>query len=277
MNMKRIITPAVIALSAVLIFSGCKKDDPIDSETTSATDNSICENEFMRMLPEVNKIAIDEQGAHRLGPDAVQSCPNAWVPDSTQAYPRHMIIDYGTYPTNGCTDPTDGKIRYGKIRCTLSLPWDSVGSVITMSLDTFYVGQVQYEGTLTITRTGPNSFHKVVTNGKCTKSTANANWTIMFDSDHDITFTSGSTNSSQTPIVTITGTNHGTDRNGTEWTSNITSPITRDLSCSWIIGGTVELTPSGKSVRTINFGDGTTCDNKATITIDGNTFEISMQ
>jgi len=272
--MKRILTPAVIAISAILLFSGCKKDDPIDSETTSATDNSICENEFMRLLPEVNKIAIDEQGAHRLGPDYVQSCPSTVIPDSMQQYPRHMIIDYGTYPTNGCTDATDGKVRYGKIRCTLSLPWDSVGSVITMTLDTFYVGQIHYEGTITITRTGANSFHKVVSQGKCTKGTA---WTITFDSDHDYTFTSGSNSSSQTQIVRITGSNSGTDRNGTAWTSTITSPITRDLSCSWIIGGTVELTPSGKSARVINFGDGTTCDNKATITIDGNSFEISMQ
>jgi len=272
--MKRILTPAVIAITAILFLNGCLKDKNADTETTSATDNSICENEFMRLLPTVNKIAIDEPGVQRLGGgnSVLTSCPDVSVPDSALQYPRHMIIDYGT----GCTDPVDGKVRSGKIRATLTLPWDSIGSVITLSLDTYMVGSIKYEGTVTLTRTGVNSFHKVVSNGKCTKSSTSAPWTILFDSDHDITFTSGSNVSSDPQIITITGTNSGTDRNGTTWTSNITTPVVRDLNCTWITKGVVELTPNGKPTRTVDFGDGT-CDNKGTITIEGNKFEFSMQ
>ena len=271
--MKRILASAVIAISAAFFFNGCLKDKTTDTETTSATDNSICENEFMRMLPAVNKIAVDEQGVHRPGgPNSIltNSCPSDTVIGASQNYPRIMVLDWGT----GCTDPVDGKVRKGKVTCTLSGPWDSVGAVITCSLDSYFVSGIRYEGTVTLTRTGPDSFHKVVTNGKCTKSSGNP-WTILFASTHDITFTSGSTNSSQDQIVTITGTNSGTDRNGTTWTSTITTPIVRDLNCTWITKGVVELTPDGKPTRTIDFGDGT-CDNKATITINGNVFEFSM-
>lgn len=271
--MKRILTPAVLLLSAALVFNGCKKDTPADTETVTATDNSICENEFMRLLPTVNSIAVDEQGVHRYGSgNHVQSsCPTVTVPDSLMQYPRHMYIDYGT----GCTDPVDGKVRKGQIICTLDRPWDSLGAVITITFDTFMVGAIQFEGTTTLTRTGPASFHKVIQNGKCTKGGATP-WTILYDADRYFTFTSGSNSSSQTQIVTISGTNSGTDRNGNTWTSTITTPIVRDLSCTWLTSGVIEITPAGKSMRTVNFGDGT-CDNKATITIDGNTFEFTMQ
>ncbi|HET6991473.1 MAG TPA: hypothetical protein VFJ43_09125 [Bacteroidia bacterium] len=269
--MKRMITPAVLLLSAVLIFNGCKKPAPADTETVTATDNSICENEFMRLLPTVNKIAIDESGVHRNGSGThiTSSCPTISVPDSLLQYPRHMIIDYGT----GCTDPVDGKIRKGKIRCTFSGPWDTIGSVITISMDTFFVGAIQFEGTTTLTRLSATSFSKRVTNGKCTKGTA---WTILYNADRVINITSGANVSTDPQIITITGTNGGTDRDGNTWTSTITSPVVRDLGCTWITKGTVDITPSGKSVRTVDFGDGT-CDAKATITIDGNKFEFTMQ
>ncbi|MBI3509946.1 MAG: hypothetical protein HY064_04730 [Bacteroidetes bacterium] len=272
--MKRFFTPVlvvstVLAVGTTLFINGCKKT-PVDTETTSATDNNICEGEFMRMLPAVNKITIDEPGMHRViqGAYAQSSCPTVTVDTNNGAWPRYMTIDYGT----GCTDTVDGKIRKGKIRMTLSDPWDYVGAIATMSLDTFFVGAIQYQGTITLTRTGVNSWHKVVTNGKCTKGT---DWTILFDCDRNITFSSGSTVSTDPQIITITGSNHGTDRNGKTWTSTITSPIVRDLSCSWITKGTFELTPDGKSTRTVDFGNGT-CDNKGTISIDGNTFEFTM-
>jgi hypothetical protein len=273
--MKRIIAPTILLISAVLIFNGCKKADPADTETVTATDNSICENEFMRLLPTVNKIAIDESGVQRLGSGShvTSSCPTITVPDSLGPWPRHMVIDYGT----GCTDPVDGKIRKGKIRCTFSNGWDTIGTTITISMDTFFVGAIQFEGTTTLTRVSANSFTKRVTNGKCTKGTA---WTILYEADRTITITSGTNASTDPQIITISdtpnGLNGGTDRNGTTWTSSITTPIVRDLGCTWIDKGVVTVSPAGKSPRTIDFGDGT-CDSKAKITIDGNTFEFTMQ
>ncbi|HTL80822.1 MAG TPA: hypothetical protein VL651_03910 [Bacteroidia bacterium] len=280
--MKRFFTPAALVLTVctfgLFLVNGCLKENSLDTETTSATDNNICEGEFMRVLPTVNKIAIDEPGVHRYGSNHVfvQSCPSVMVDTGTQAnqWPRYMTIDYGT----GCTDSIDGKIRKGKIHMTLAGPWDVIGSVATITLDTFFVGAIQYEGTVTLTRTGTDTWHKTVTNGKCTKNSATAPWTILFACDRDITFTSGNTSSSVSPVITISGTNSGTDRNGTQWTSTIdpANPIVRDLGCTWITKGKVTLTPAGKSDRVVDFGNGT-CDNKGTVTIDGNTFEFSMQ
>jgi hypothetical protein len=272
-RMKRIFTSSILLFAAVLVFNGCKKDDPADTETVTATDNSICENEFMRIMPTVNSIAIDEQGVHRHGSgnQVTSNCPDVYVPDSLMPYPRHMYIDYGA----GCTDPVDGKVRKGQIICEMDRPYDSLGVVITITFDTFMVGAIRFEGTTTITRTGANTFTEVIANAKCSKGGATP-WTILYDANRSITFTSGASVSTDPQIITISGTNTGTDRNGNTWTSNITSPIVRDLGCTWLTSGVIVVSPAGKSDRTVDFGDGT-CNDKATITIDGNTFEFTMQ
>ncbi len=273
--MKRILTPAIILISTVLIFNGCKKQAPADTETVTATDNSICETEYMRLLPTINKIAIDDAGVHRSGPGSyvASTCPVVTVPDSLLAYPRHMIIDYG----QGCPDPVDGKTRKGKIRCTFSAPWNTIGAIVSIEMDTFFVGDIQFEGTTTLTRLSPTSFTKKVTNGKCIKGSS---WTILYHADRTITISSGANASTDPQIITISdtngGMNGGTDRNGNIWTSSITSPIVRDLGCTWITKGVVTISPDGKSPRTVDFGDGT-CDSKATISINGNKFEFTMQ
>ena len=56
---------------------------------------------------------------------------------------------------------------------------------------------------------------------------------------------------------------------------SITSPLKRDLSCNWISAGTIELQPTGKPLRTIDFGTGT-CDNQATVTINGTIYNITL-
>lgn len=269
-----------IALSAAFLFCmssviyvGCKKDDVADTETTSSTDNSLCEGEFMRVLPTVNKIAIDEPGVHRWGPGrpSIQSCPMISV-DTASSFPVVMTIDYGAA---GCTDSTDGKVRKGRMIVTLDRPWDTVGCVMTIMLDSFYVGAIHFEGTTTITRTANNQFTMELANGHCSKAGATP-WDIDWNTSKTVTWTSGIGNSQTNQVITVTGTNEGTDRNGQHFTSTVTSPIIRDMSCTWITQGTVELVPDGKPTRTIDFGNGT-CDNRGTIMIEGNTFEFTMQ
>jgi hypothetical protein len=275
--MKRFLSPTLLslttlAISGICLLNSCEKENPADTETTTATDNNLCEGEFLRMLPTVNKIAIDDPGVHRLGygsGNTVQSCPTVSVNTPNQ-FPLIMTIDYGT----GCTDATDGKVRAGRIICEISNGWDSTGTVTTMTLDSFFVNSIHFEGSLTLTRLGSDTWRKVVANGKCSK-TGTEPWEILFASDHTITFNAGANNSSQAAIITTTGTNSGTDRKGKTWTSNITSPIIRDMSCSWLTQGTVEITPQSMSTRKVDFGTGT-CDNRGTITIDGNSFEFTM-
>jgi len=72
----------------------------------------------------------------------------------------------------------------------------------------------------------------------------------------------------------ITGFCSGTNRDGVEYSHTIVEPLLRIMSCRWIVSGTVEML-TGENLAILDYGDGE-CDNIATITIDGETTEITL-
>ena len=79
-------------------------------------------------------------------------------------------------------------------------------------------------------------------------------------------------------MVYIKGGADGTDRNGKAFSVSIddSNPLVRKTGCTYISKGAQTLKLEGKKDRIIDYGDGS-CDNKATLTIDGNVFEFSLQ
>jgi hypothetical protein len=81
--------------------------------------------------------------------------------------------------------------------------------------------------------------------------------------------------------IGITGTETGTTTTNVSYNSTITSMLIRDYgSCSIngrhpIIQGTIQFTPSGHPIRTIDYGNGS-CDNTATVTVNGITVTITL-
>jgi hypothetical protein len=78
----------------------------------------------------------------------------------------------------------------------------------------------------------------------------------------------------------ITGSANGTNANGRSYTSVITSgkPLIRDMSLGCrkhFVSGELQHTPQGKPTRIIDYGNGT-CDDKATVTINNNTYTITL-
>lgn len=268
-------TAFVIGCAAMFLFNSCKKETQ-DTETTSATDNTICESEFSRMMPAINTISIGEPGVQwnnpNQGPIQVQAgCATITITTPNQ-FPVTMTVDYGT---TGCTDSVDAKVRKGKIIIVYSGPFYTVGTTMTATFQDYYVNGIKFEGTTTVTRTGQYTFTQTVTGGKCTGS-AN-DWTILWDCARSFEWTQGMNTGldATDDIVKISGTGNGTDRNGRTFTVEVTKPIIKSMGCRWIQEGTYSITPDGKPTRTVDFGSGS-CDNKATITIEGNSFEFTM-
>lgn len=267
--MKKAILPFLF-LSLIVGFAGCR-DEVQDTETTSATDNSFCEGEFARIMPLVNKIAVDEPGVNRLpAGSTVLSCPTVSVANPG-VFPVTLFIEYGS----GCVDAIDGKTRAGRIKCVFAAPWDSIGSSVSITLDSFYVNNVHFEGASVITHTALRQYNTTITNGKSTSTGANP-WTLLWNCNRTVTWTAGwLTPMQEDDVVEISGSNNGTDRNGKTFSATITSPLVRNMGCAWIQQGIVQLTPQGKPTRTINFGNGT-CDNQGTITINGISYNFQM-
>lgn len=75
-------------------------------------------------------------------------------------------------------------------------------------------------------------------------------------------------------VFLITGHGTFTKKNGTLISTEIIEPLRRELACKFLVSGIVNLTKNEKTAI-LNYGDGS-CDDLATITINGNEREIHL-
>lgn len=273
--MKRILYSTVLFVSAVtaLTFNSCKKEEP-DTETQSAVDNSVCEGEFTGRMGVINSYAIKEQGVKSMrapgDPIVIVDSIDVW-----NGFPVTMILDYGT----GTVDPIDGKTRKGQVKCTFSASWDTLGTNVTVKLINYYVKTaagtnfVKYEcDSIMIGHPSANTFTNSVIGGKCVA----ASWNLEWACSRTLTQTAGMGDTLLTnDIYQFTGNAEGKTREGKNYTVNVTTPVVKSMSCTWIQQGRIDLTPEGKATRTVDYGTGV-CDDQATLTINGNTFAFTL-
>ena len=230
-----------------------------------------------------NGIAVGDSAFLQRGsylPVPTNYCPDYWTDsaDVADGFPITLWMQYGA-DTNydgtfdyGCNTPGE-QIRKGSVQAVFSAPWNQNGSTVTMDLIDYYVSGIKYEGTFSITKNSANSFTQTVTNGKAINGSA---WTILWNCNRTMTVDIGNILESGDDFSLVSGTSNGTDRNGKAFSVDITTPLKREMACRWIVSGAMTLKLDGKKDRTIDFGNGT-CDDRATVTIDGNTFEFSLQ
>jgi len=278
----------VLGLSvAGMIFTSCKKDNKeVDNETQSVVDNALCEQEFMRMGPAVSERAVSTQGVKRMmegfAYKVFAACPIDTLTGDTTADASGSFTNLTNLPAitldwgAGCTDPADGVTRSGKIKSTFNKKYGTLGSQVTVEMIDYKVNGITYTGTVKITRlaTGVNSSFKTeVINGHCTNGT----WNIDWATDKTVTWIAGyDTQTTSDDIVEITGTSTGKNREGRTFTVNIKNALEKRSKYKHIVKGTLEITPDGLKVRTVDFGNGTE-DNIGTFTVNGNTFTFTMQ
>lgn len=90
-------------------------------------------------------------------PDSLPACATVKIEHSGSStfFPVRITIDFGT---NGCTRPTDGHTRKGKIIIEYTNRLIVPGAIAAATFDNFYIDDTKIEGTLTITNTStPNS------------------------------------------------------------------------------------------------------------------------
>lgn len=271
--MKRILLASAFALALVAAaFTSCKKQEP-DTETQSAVDNNICETEFTKSLSTVNGFAIKENGvksmllrSERSGGPVITVDPA----DTLDGFPVTMTIDYGTA---GVLDSIDHKLRKGQVICVFSNSWHIVGASVKVNLVNYSVNGITYAcDSMKITHSAANAFSHQIFKGKC----MNAAWNLQWEALRTYTQTAGAGDENPfNDVFSLTGHASGVNRDGKSYTVNITQPIVKRSSCSWIESGRMDLTPQGLATRTVDFGNGN-CDAQATLTINGNTFTFTM-
>lgn len=208
----------------------------------------------------------------------------ATVTLDTVAMPHTCVIDFGT---SNCLC-TDGKYRRGIINVSFTGRYRDAGTVITITTGNtgttsdYFVNNNQVIGTHTVTNMGANGDGNIYYTVDVTGSVilASSAGIISWTSHREREWLAGSgTATFNDDIYSITGSGSGVSANGTNVTITITSALIRKLEpgCrAHFVQGTVEVAPGSLAVRTLDFGNGA-CDNLATITVNGNTYNITLQ
>lgn len=269
----KILSTLITALACMLIIMSCRRDrnTEINSDKMFASDNALAEFLYSDARDIADEASDLNTGDHLAQYKTRGAC--ATVTHDTTVSPRELIIDFG--PVNCLCN--DGRNRRGKIIIHYTGRYRDPGHIHTFGFDQYFVNDNQVIGTKTVQNMGLNpasqSYFTVNVNGAVIK--AGTSDTITWISNRTRTWTQGE----NTPIrlddvYEITGSGSLTNVQGTR-TVSITQALVKAVNCKWMQAGELTITPQGKPARIINYGNGT-CDNQATLTVNGNTYNITL-
>jgi hypothetical protein len=263
--------------SAALLTTGCnRKDDATPTDDITTAEDRTDDN---------SETAMSSEAAQMAGPTDpnVQGSPNI-ITDAdfrarfgscaTRTYDynaRTLTIDFGT--TNCLC--ADGRYRRGKIivRFTTDVLTRRAGAVVTR-VD-YFVNDNQHTATRTFTDIGGGSFTVDVTNASIIR--ANNGGTHSWTANWTFTRTAGyGTPQVADDVYSVTGSATGTNRKNVGYTSTIQTPLIKRADCpKYFVQGTIGVTNTNSKVMTLDYGTGT-CDNVATVTVNGRTRTIQL-
>jgi hypothetical protein len=275
MKTKTIIANAALVLTLGIVYTGCKKEtinpaSPTSTTSTTTADNntseganSAAEGAFTDIFKTMSDISSSSSMRSSCATITVDSLPFI-------GWPKTVTIDYGS---SGC----DGK--KGKLKAVFTGKFGSFGTIITITADSNYsngsnkinVGTHTIMTGLTDTA-GNKTFTLSVANSRLTSGGKNVSW----NTTKTVKWIEGDTTlDPMDDVYEITGSSTGTNAKGETFTSTITTPLRVATSCPWIESGVVTITTFNQKTRTIDYGN-TGCDNKATVTTDSTTYNITL-
>ncbi|MEO6188915.1 MAG: hypothetical protein ABIO77_08725 [Ginsengibacter sp.] len=292
-----------VTFSSCVVFSSCKKDetnivstDPATiAAATDATESiATTEAQFDDVfnitmgvqssdagedigietgVDVIYQTNVDSDGAILIQTPASPRCFTVSViPRAIHEFPKTITIDFGS----GCTGK-DGKVRKGKIISIYTGPMFIPGSKCSTSFEDYFVDSFKIEGQNTIENTSATNekeWKVTVTDGKITNMHSGA-WEMWNSTKtHRQVEGNGTPRYPLDDIFHITGSTVATASNGNRWEALIVDPLVKKIGCHWITKGNIEISKNNIKAK-LDYGDGT-CDNEATITINGVSYNITL-
>ena len=282
MKPKNIFKSLVLAAIIGVTVTSCRKDkddELLDKDTSSAADNALAEvsfNDVNNIADEASKgnlisyLSTNNSNSNERG--IMSSC--ATITHDTITIPHKLTIDFGS--TNCLCN--DGRYRRGQVIVDYTGRYRDSASIHTFTFNNYFVNDNQLLGTKTVTNNGHNSAghltYSIAVNGQIIK--ANGGGTITWTSARTREWIAGeNTLIWSDDVYLITGSASGTSAAGLSFTAVINSPLRKELACRYIVSGSIAITPQGKATRLVDFGGGS-CDNQATVTINGQVHSITL-
>lgn len=276
----RIFQALFLGFFASILILGCKKETE-DKDTSASSDNAFAEQAYSDVFNVANEAertgSLTSYKTSATADGLLSACATITRDSSNNTNADTITIDFGS---SNCVC-ADGRSRRGKIIVTYTGRYRDSLTTINISFNNYFVNDNQLLGTKQIVNKGHNAaghlVHEITVNGQIVK--ANGGGTISWVATRQREWTQGeSTLIWSDDVYSITGSAAGTGANGVSYTATITSPLIRNMSLGCrkhFVQGAFTFTPSNKPIRIIDFGNGT-CDNIATVTINGNVYTIQL-
>ena len=290
-----ILTKSTLAflLLGALTFTSCKKESSTASDETATVESTESNSEAEAAYDDVfdNTMGIGVESGEDLGItgsvgvfgrmesgsytgriDSNRCFTVTVVPQTPGVFPKTVTINFGA----GCLG-RDGKLRKGKIITVFTGKMKIPGSKATTTFEGYKVDSVTVKGTHEVTNnslSNNNIFTTKVIEGK-----------LIWDSGRWVTWSSirtvvqlegnGTPNWPIDDVFSITGAGRGENSRGKSWAHEVIVPLIKKFTCRWISKGVLRIRFNNTN-GILNFGNGE-CDNKATLTINGNVKIITLR
>jgi hypothetical protein len=269
-----------LALACAFIATSCRKKEveEKDTDVSSASDQSLASstvNDMTNIADEAGR--TNNVSSFRTTETSAVLSNCSTLTFDTLAAAKTITVNFGVSNCLG----NDGRYRRGSLILNFTGRYKDSLTVITVTPQNYFVNDNQVTGSKTITNKGHNTANHLVydINANLQIIKANGAGTITWQSTRQREWTAGeNTLTWQDDMYSITGSANGTSSGGGSFQSNITSPLIRNMTqgCRrYFTAGVIAHTPSGKATRYIDYGNGT-CDGLATVTINGNTYNVTL-
>lgn len=278
MKSTKVILRFAVVVAVVMLTFSCKKSDnnPNQNEADSFKKDALVESTFNEVAEIADQAwnSVAYQLKSTEGGNFIFS-PCATITVDTVSMPHVMTIDFG--PENCLCH--DGKYRRGQIIVTFTGRYREPGTVKTRTFNEYYVNDNHVEGQSVVSNMGFNDdgfiYFTIAVEGTITFANGEGTWTWM--SNHTKTWIEGyETFSWLDDVYLIEGNSSSTFLDGGTVSRQIILPLRRELTCHHFVSGSIEITRENKPTRLLDFGDGT-CDDIATVTINGETHIIKLK
>jgi len=267
----------IVGLLLSLAIISCNKDDDNTQPVVPINQQEVAANAQMDDISDdvlqIVESQSDSEPANRLSGSAqnfMSQCATVTTTQSGDTWIR--TIDFGD--TN-CMLLNGNTVR-GKIIITFNNDFDAATRTIAYAFDNFYHNDRHVEGNRTVVKTRSANNHPQATITLDMTVTTPAGAVFHRTGQRVREFTQGY----DTPFnlsdnaFSITGNWTTTFPNGTTSSATITSPLIIQWNCAHILSGTISFTRNTNSAI-LDYGDGT-CDNQATVTINGVLHNITL-
>lgn len=202
----------------------------------------------------------------KLGP-----CVTITATPNDTTFPKTVTINYG----DGCLC-RDGKIRKGTVVLYFSGPLRKAGSVLTITLQDYYVNRAHIEGVKTITNLGADGAVKYSVNIEGGKITWPNGRGFTYEGTKTVAqIEGGATLACIDDVYSIEARTQIKYANGITVTKNTETPLVKPVACFWITEGILKITINDRVLH-VDFGTGGSCDNKALLIWANGRVEIKL-